>query len=103
MNSVFSVFRKVAFVEGVSYVAILLNILVVKKMNPELGQSLVYPIGLAHGLLFIAYGMLAIFVMKKYRRSFVWLLIAGVMSVIPLGTFFMEKRWKKEEMEFLKA
>lgn len=103
MNSLFSIFRKVAFVEGVSYVAILLNILVVKNINPSLGQSLVYPIGMAHGVLFIAYVILAILVMSKYRRGFVWLVIAGIMSVIPLGTFFMEKRWKKEEKEFLKA
>lgn len=93
----FSLFRKVAFFEGLSYVLILLNMVVVKPLNPELGQSLVFPIGAAHGALFVLYIILSILVMSKYNLGFKWVVIAFIMSIIPFGTFFMEKKWKQQE------
>lgn len=87
------IFRPVAFLEGVSYLVLLANMIFVKKMNPELGQSLVFPIGMAHGLLFIAYIILAIMLkdqMKWKGKDFFLILIA---SVIPFGTFWVEKKY----------
>lgn len=103
MGSLFSVFRKIAFLEGVSYVLLLINMLVVKNIDAEMGQSLVYPIGMAHGVLFVAYLIFAFLVMNRYGLGLKWLIIAFVMSVVPLGTFIMEKKWKKEEEDYLKA
>lgn len=93
----FSLFRKVAFLEGVSYVLLLINMVVVKPLNPELGQSLVSPIGAAHGALFVLYIILSILVMSKYNLGFKWVVNAFIMSIIPFGTFFMEKKWKQQE------
>lgn len=97
MKKSFSAFRKIAFIEGVSYVILLINMLLIKKFNPELGNSLVYPIGMLHGVLFIAYFILALLVKFQFKRSWLWFFIAGLVSIIPLGTFFMEGKWKKEE------
>ncbi len=86
-------FKLVALLEGVSYLALLANMLFIKKMNPELGQSLVFPIGMAHGLLFIGYIILAIMLkdqMKWKGKDFFLILIA---SVIPFGTFWVEKKY----------
>lgn len=87
--------------EGISYVMLLINMLVIKNSNPELGQQLVWPIGMAHGVLFIGYLILALLVKIQYKKSFGWLVLASIISIIPLGTFFMEARWRKEEQEFL--
>lgn len=103
MKTLFGWFRMIAFWEGVSYVLLLINMLVIKNINPELGQSLVFPIGAAHGALFVGYFILALMTKLQYERSVVWLLIAAVMSIIPLGTFFMEKKWKAEEQQLLNA
>ncbi len=87
------IFRPVAFLEGVSYLVLLANMIFIKKMNPELGQSLVFPIGMAHGLLFIGYIILAIMLkdqMKWKGKDFFLILIA---SVIPFGTFWVEKKY----------
>lgn len=87
------IFRPVAFLEGVSYLVLLANMIFIKKMNPELGQSLVFPIGMAHGLLFIGYIVLAIMLkdqMKWKGKDFFLILIA---SVIPFGTFWVEKKY----------
>ena len=101
MKSLFSWFRTVAFWEGVSYVALLINMLVVKNIDTELGQQLVMPIGMAHGVLFIGYLILAMMVKNEYKKSIGWLLVAAIVSIIPLGTFIMEGRWRKEEQAFL--
>ena len=103
MKTLFSWFRTLAFWEGVSYVVLLINMLLIKNLNPELGQSLVFPIGIVHGILFVAYCILALMTKLQYERKFIWVLIALVMSVIPLGTFIMEKKWKAEEKMLLAA
>jgi len=97
--SLFSLFRKVAFIEGVSYVLIILNMILVKRISIELGQALVFPLGIVHGILFIAYVLLSILVMSRYKLSFGWLVMAFIMSIIPFGTFYMEKKWKNQEEE----
>ncbi len=88
------IFRPVAFLEGVSYLVLLANMIFIKRMiSPELGQSLVFPIGMAHGLLFITYIILAIMLkdqMKWKGKDFFLILIA---SVIPFGTFWVEKKY----------
>lgn len=100
MKKSFNAFRKVAFIEGVSYVVLLINMLLIKRLNPDLGNSLVYPIGMLHGVLFIAFFILAFIVKLQFKRSWLWVFIAGLASIIPLGTFYMERKWKKEEEDF---
>jgi len=38
-------------------------------------------------------------VKSDYQKNFNWLLRAGLASVIPFGTFYMDRQWKKEEAE----
>lgn len=87
------IFRPVAFLEGVSYLALFGNMLFIKHNNPELYKTLLFPIGMAHGLLFVAYILLAIMLkaeMKWKGKDFFLILVA---SVIPLGTFWVEKKY----------
>ncbi len=81
--------------EGISFLALLLVAMPLKYLA---GQPLAVTIvGGLHGILFIAFFIMAWEVMKEYKKKFPWLVKAGVASIIPFGTFVMEKQWKKEE------
>lgn len=86
-------FKIVAVLEGISYLALFANMLIVKNMNLDLYKSLLFPIGMAHGVLFIGYIILAI--MLKMEDNWDWkkFFIITVASVIPLGTFYVEKKY----------
>jgi hypothetical protein len=36
-------------------------------------------------------------VKEEYKKDFKWMLKAGLASIIPFGTFYLDKEWKKEE------
>lgn len=86
-------FKIIATLEGVSLLALLFIAMPLKYIweMPE-GVRIV---GMAHGLLFIAYIFLAI--MLKVEQS--WptkkFLIICVASVIPFGTFYIENKYFK--------
>ena len=86
-------FKIVAFLEGTSYIAILANMLFIKPNNLDLYQMFLFPIGMAHGILFIAYLLLAIMLkapMKWSGKDFFLILFA---SIIPFGTFWVERKY----------
>ena len=56
-------------------------------------------VGGLHGVLFVAFAVLAREVKSDYKKDFKWLMRAGLASMLPLGTFVMDKQWKKEEAE----
>jgi integral membrane protein len=87
------IFKIVALLEGVSYLVLFGNMLFIKHQNPELYHALLFPIGMAHGLLFISYIILA-FMLKAEEnwdnKKFALICLA---SVVPFGTFFMERKY----------
>lgn len=87
------IFKIVALLEGVSYLALFANMLLIKPNNIDLYKTLLFPVGMAHGLLFIGYIILA--VMLKIELNWDWkkfgiILIA---SVLPFGTFYVEQKY----------
>lgn len=56
-------------------------------------------VGGLHGVLFVAFAILAREVKSDYKKDFKWLMRAGLASILPFGTFVMDKQWKKEEAE----
>ncbi|HPG10610.1 MAG TPA: DUF3817 domain-containing protein [Chitinophagaceae bacterium] len=97
MKKTFSWFRKIAIAEGISFI-VLLFIAMPLKYFASLPIAVTVAGGI-HGLLFIAYVILAREVKTEYKKDFNWLVKAGLASVIPFGTFYMDKQWKKEESE----
>lgn len=87
------IFKIVAILEGISYLALFGNMLIIKNMNLDLYKSLLFPIGMAHGILFIGYIILSI--MLKVEENWDWkkFLIIAIASVIPFGTFYIEKKY----------
>lgn len=95
MFSLLNIFRVVAFLEGVSYILLFSNMLIVKQIDPEVYKSLVFPVGMAHGLLFVAYIFLAFMVSSELKWNTKTLFTVLIASVIPFGTFYIEKKYLK--------
>lgn len=97
MKKKFHWFRKIAIAEGVSFLVLLLVAMPLKYI-----ASLPVAVTIAgslHGLLFILFMILAREVQTDYNKDFRWLGKAFLASIIPAGTFIMDRQWKKEEAE----
>lgn len=87
------IFRITAFLEGVSYL-LLMGAAIYKRM-PNGTDEYVQLLGMPHGLLFVAYIVLAIFLRTTYKwnsKTFIIILLA---SLIPFGTFYVDKKYLK--------
>ncbi|WP_396179778.1 DUF3817 domain-containing protein [Flavobacterium sp.] len=86
------IFKIVAILEGISYLVLFANMLLIKPNYLDLYKTLLYPIGMAHGVLFIAYVILAI--LLKYEQNWDWgkLGIILAASLLPFATFWVEKK-----------
>jgi len=90
-------FKLSAILEGLSYLILLLNMFITKRIDTELYVSLRLIIGMIHGLLFLAYILLAIMIkdqMKWNGKDFFLILIN---SIIPFGTFWVERKYLTEK------
>lgn len=86
-------FKVTAILEGCSYLILLFNMLFVKPNNIELYKILLYPIGMSHGVLFIGYCLLAVLLKKSQNWSLNTFGIIILGSLIPFGTFYIEKKY----------
>ena len=59
------IFKYTAISEGISFLILLANMLVIKPTNLELYKSLLFPIGMAHGVLFIGYVIFSILIKNE--------------------------------------
>jgi len=84
-------FKIVATLEGISLLLLFFVAMPLKYMfdNPDY----IRPMGMAHGILFIAYIFMAL--MLKFEQD--WplkkLLIICLASIVPLGTFYIEYKY----------
>jgi integral membrane protein len=93
-NSALGRFRLVAILEGVSYL-ILLFIAMPLKYIWQLPLAVKYT-GWAHGVLFVLYMVLLLLVWIELKWKFTKVLWAFVASLIPFGTFILDKQLKNE-------
>jgi len=84
-------FKIIALLEGISLLALFFFAMPMKRIfgHPEY----IFPVGMAHGILFIVYILLAI--MLKFEDNWTGkkLAIVSVASIIPFGTFYVEKKY----------
>ncbi|PKD16076.1 hypothetical protein APR41_09790 [Salegentibacter salinarum] len=85
------VFKYVSILEGLSFL-LLLFIAMPLKYIWEMPQ-MVQQVGMAHGVLFIAYVMGAIWLFKPLNWNFKELLIILGCSLVPFGPFYVEKKY----------
>ena len=91
--SLLKIFRIIAFLEGLSYVLLLFIAVPIKYLNND--PSYVKMLGMPHGLLFMGYIALAIVLRTDnqwIKNNFFMVLMT---SVIPFGTFVVEKKLNK--------
>ena len=95
LKTVLGWLRVVAFLEGMSFL-VLLGIAMPLKYwadNPEP----VRVIGMAHGVLFVAYVFLVLQSMIVYKWKISKGVLAFVASLVPFGTFYADKKLFREE------
>ncbi|MPT36057.1 MAG: DUF3817 domain-containing protein [Flavobacterium sp.] len=83
-------FKIIAFLEGISLLLLLFVAMPLKYMYDK--PEMVRMVGMAHGLLFIGYIVLASMLKMEENWSLKKFLIVCVASVIPFGTFYVEKK-----------
>ncbi len=84
-------FKIIALLEGVSLL-LLLFIAMPLKYIWEMPQ-MVQVVGMAHGILFLAYVAIAFMVYNELKWSLKTLAVVLIASVIPFGTFYVEKKY----------
>lgn len=86
-------FRLTAILEGISYILLFANMLIIKPNYIEVYKHLLYPIGMSHGVLFIGYIGLAFLVKAERQWNFKTFSLVLIASLLPFGTFYVEKKY----------
>jgi integral membrane protein len=86
-------FRFIAFLEGLSYLLLLFVATPVKYILGD--PSYVKLLGMPHGVLFMAYIVFSVFMSFKQKWSIKVLLVVLLASIIPFGTFYVDKKYLK--------
>jgi integral membrane protein len=89
-----NIFRIVSFLEGASYLLLLFIATPIKYFGDD--PSYVKMLGMPHGILFMLYVILAFMLrpeMKWNGKTFGIVLLA---SIIPFGTFYVDKKYLRD-------
>lgn len=89
--------RILGLVEGISFLVILFVTMPLKYVWEMKEPNLV--VGMAHGILFIAYCLLVVIVGYRFKWKLLTIFWALLASIIPFGTFVADKKIFKEEQE----
>ncbi len=87
------IFKIIALLEGASLLLLLFFAMPMKYMFQE--PVFVKIIGMAHGILFVAYIIIAIMQKIESNWTFKTLGIVCIASIIPFGTFYVDKKYLK--------
>jgi integral membrane protein len=93
MPKILPVFRITALLEGISYILLLFIATPIKYLYED--PQYVKMLGMPHGLLFMAYVVLAVLISTDMKWSSKTLWIVLIASVIPFGTFIIDKKYLK--------
>lgn len=92
-NTVLKRFYWIGIAEAVSFLA-LLGIAMPLKYFAGIPQA-VSVVGMAHGILFLAYLYFAYECQQTFKWSFQKFALAGAASLIPFGPFWFHRRYKQ--------
>lgn len=97
MKNRISNLRIIGFIEGVSFLVLLL-IAMPLKYYLDLPMA-VKVTGWIHGVLFILYIVAVLMAIKAMAWNWFYVLVALGASLIPIGTFVLDKSLRKREQE----
>lgn len=88
------IFKITAFLEGVSLLVLLFVAMPLKYFfeKPEMVSS----VGMAHGILFVLYIVLATLLKGELKWNMKTYLIVCLASIVPFGTFVVEQKILKQ-------
>jgi integral membrane protein len=86
-------FKIIAFLEGTSLLLLLFFAVPMKYFFQE--PIFVKILGMAHGILFVVYIILAIIAKIELNWSFKKMGVICIASIVPFGTFYVEKKYLK--------
>lgn len=90
-------FGRIAVAEGISFLLLLLIAMPVKYFfHQEIGAQLVKYIGWGHGVLFVLYAVFLFLCMMQYSWKFGKAALYFILSFVPFGTFWVDKKLKEE-------
>lgn len=89
-------FRLIALVEGYSFLILLFIAMPVKYIGGE--PILVKIVGMTHGILFLLFIAFLYECFKEYRWKSSFMGYAMLASLLPFGTFFLDKKLQKPEL-----
>ncbi|WP_430409585.1 DUF3817 domain-containing protein [Kordia sp.] len=83
-------FRWIAILEGISYIAFFITMPLKYIYDTPMPNQFV---GMAHGILFLLYVLLALLVVLEQKWSAKRFVIFFVASLIPFATFYIERKY----------
>lgn len=86
-------FRLLSVVEGLSLITLLFIAMPAKY---QFGHDFVWPVGMAHGVLWLAYVLMSLVVSHVQRWSVLTWAMALVCSVLPFGFLWVDARLRRE-------
>lgn len=87
--------RIMGVMEGISFLVLLFIAMPLKYLADM--PAMVKYVGWLHGVLFVGFVFLLAIVQFTFRWSFIKLSLAFISSLIPFGTFILDRRLKAEE------
>ncbi|MFL2643025.1 MAG: DUF3817 domain-containing protein [Flavobacteriales bacterium] len=84
-------FRVIAFFEGVSYILLLFIAVPIKYIFHD--PTYVKLLGMPHGILFMIYIIFSFIVNIKLKWNIKELFIILIASLVPLGTFYVDRKY----------
>ncbi len=94
MFSLFNSFKIIALLEGISYILLLFVAVPIKYLAHD--PQYVKLLGMPHGFLFMAYIVLAVLLAAKLKWNGKTVLIVLAASIIPFGTFYVDRTYLKK-------
>ena len=89
--------RSVASIEGTSYLVLLFVAMPLKYLAGM--PSAVMAVGWAHGVLFVALGLILLDTHRKQRWPLMRSAMVMVAAVVPFGPFFIDRTLREEAMQ----
>ena len=86
-------FRTLSLIEGISLITLLFIAMPAKY---QFGYDFVWQVGMAHGLLWLAYVMFSLPVSHKQSWSVVFWMMVLLTSIVPFACFFLDGKLKQE-------
>lgn len=86
--------RVVGFLEGVSFLVLLGIAMPLKYVWDE--PAAVRIVGMAHGILFLAYLWATLQAMLEYRWTWARAALVAIASLVPFGTFYADLKWMRD-------